>query len=172
MHCSYLETVIKFGDNNHCPSKCWVNFANRIQPQWGAPLNTTLLEEQEYAVRRTSQGLHHRKDFIRRVIWFTLLCLQYQISFHEYNPASINAKPNCHKFQALTLRTNPGVSIIVRLGQCAYSALITIGLGETAVLVFFKSASVRDFIMSAMADAKTTGLPYSSESSSCVSNAQ
>jgi hypothetical protein len=66
-----------------------------------------------------------------------------------------------------TLRTKPGVSIIVRLGQCAYSALITIGLGETAVLVFFKSASVLDFMISAIADAKTTGLPYSSESSSC-----
>lgn len=67
-----------------------------------------------------------------------------------------------------TLRTNPGVSIMVRFGQCAYSALSTIGLGETAVLVIFKSASVRDFIMSAIVDAETTGLPYSSESSSCI----
>ena len=67
-----------------------------------------------------------------------------------------------------TLRTNPGVSIMVRFGQCAYSALSTIGLGETAVLVIFKSASVRDLIMSAIIDAKTTGLPYSSESSSCI----
>lgn len=55
---------------------------------------------------------------------------------------------------------------MVRLGQCAYSALITIGLEETALLVFFNSASVRDFIISAIADAKTTGCPYSSVSSS------
>lgn len=55
----------------------------------------------------------------------------------------------------------------VRLGQCAYSALITMGLVETATLVFLKRASVRDFMVSAIADAKTTGLPYSSESSSC-----
>ena len=101
-----------------------------------------------------------------------------QISRHEYNLAerkelsTINVKPSVlasHKLQTPTLRTNPGVSIIVWLGQCAYSAPITIGLGETAVLVFFKSASVRDFIISAMVDAKTTGLPYSSESSSYVS---
>lgn len=67
----------------------------------------------------------------------------------------------------ITLRTNPGVSIIVRLGQWAYSALITIGLEETAAFVFFKSASVRDLMVSAMVDAKTMGFPYSSESSSC-----
>jgi hypothetical protein len=42
-----------------------------------------------------------------------------------------------------------------------------IGLEETAVLVFIKSASVRDFMISEIAEAKTTGLPYSSESSSC-----
>lgn len=56
---------------------------------------------------------------------------------------------------------------MVRFGQCAYSALITIGFEETEVFVFFKSASVLDFIISAIADAETTGLPYSSESSSC-----
>lgn len=67
----------------------------------------------------------------------------------------------------ITLRTKPGVSMIVRLGQWAYSDLITIGLEETAVLVFFSSVSVRDFMVSAIADAKPTGLPYSSESSSC-----
>ena len=55
---------------------------------------------------------------------------------------------------------------MVRLGQCAYSALITIGLEETAVLLFFNSASVRDLIVSAIADAKRTELPYSSEASS------
>lgn len=57
--------------------------------------------------------------------------------------------------------------MMVRLGQCAYSALITIGLEETAVLVLFKSTSVRDFIMSAIVVEDTTELPYSSESSSC-----
>jgi hypothetical protein len=56
--------------------------------------------------------------------------------------------------------------MMVRLGQCAYSALITIGLEETAVLVLFKSTSVRDFIMSAIVVEDTTELPYSSESSS------
>lgn len=57
---------------------------------------------------------------------------------------------------------------MVRFGQCAYSALITIGFEETAPLVFFNSVSVRDLMMSAMADGKTTGLPYSSVSSSCL----
>lgn len=49
--------------------------------------------------------------------------------------------------------------MMVRLGQCAYSALITIGFEETAAFVFLKIASVRDFITSAIADAKTIGLP-------------
>lgn len=57
--------------------------------------------------------------------------------------------------------------MMVRFGQCANSALITIGLGETEVLVFFNSASVLDLMISAIVDAETTGLPYSSESSSC-----
>lgn len=57
--------------------------------------------------------------------------------------------------------------MIVKLGQCAYSALITIGFAHTAALIFFKCASVGDFIVSAIADANTIGLPYSSESSSC-----
>lgn len=57
--------------------------------------------------------------------------------------------------------------MMVRLGQCAYSARITIGLGETAVLVFFKSVSVLDLMVSAIADADIIGVPYSSESSSC-----
>lgn len=70
-------------------------------------------------------------------------------------------------FRVITLRTNPGVSMIVRLGQWAYSALITIGLEETAAFVFFNNASVRDFMVSATVAAKTMGLPYSSESSSC-----
>lgn len=56
--------------------------------------------------------------------------------------------------------------MIVRFGQWAYSALITIGLGETAVFVFFKSDSVLDLITSATAVAETIGAPYSSESSS------
>ena len=55
---------------------------------------------------------------------------------------------------------------MVRLAQYANSALITIGLGETEVLVFSKSASVLDFMIFATIDAETTGLPYSSESSS------
>ena len=58
-----------------------------------------------------------------------------------------------------TLRTKPGVSMMVRLGQWEYSALITIGLEETALLDFFKSASVRDFMVSAIDDAETIGLP-------------
>lgn len=60
--------------------------------------------------------------------------------------------------------------MMVRLGQWAYSALITIGFEETALLVFFRSDSVRDFMISAIVDAKTTGLPYSSDSSSCLCN--
>lgn len=57
---------------------------------------------------------------------------------------------------------------MVRLGQWAYSTRITIGFGETAVRVFFKIASVLCFIRSAIVEAETTGLPYSSESSSCA----
>jgi hypothetical protein len=45
-----------------------------------------------------------------------------------------------------------------------------IGLEETAVLVFIKSASVQDFMISEIAEAKTTRLPYSSESSSCFND--
>lgn len=57
--------------------------------------------------------------------------------------------------------------MIVILGQWAYSALMTMGFEETAALLLFKSDSVRDFIVSAIAEAKAIGLPYSSESSSC-----
>lgn len=60
--------------------------------------------------------------------------------------------------------------MIVRLGQCAYSTLIMMGLDETAVLVFLKSASVRDLMVSAIAEDDTMALPYSSESSSCSIN--
>lgn len=56
--------------------------------------------------------------------------------------------------------------MMVRLGQWAYSALMTMGFEVTAALVLFRSDSVRDFMVSAIAEAKTIGLPYSSESSS------
>ena len=69
-------------------------------------------------------------------------------------------------YERSTLRTNPGVSMMLRLGQWAYSTLMTIGFLETAAWIFLKCASVRDFIISAIADAETIGLPYSSESSS------
>lgn len=100
--------------------------------------------------------------------WFLVLpsLPANRVSYKKIIISSIHL-PKYIKDGEATLRTKPGVSIIVRLGQWAYSALITIGLEETAVLVFFKSASVLDFMISAIADAKTTGLPYSSESSSC-----
>lgn len=44
---------------------------------------------------------------------------------------------------------------------------MTIGFAETAPLTFLRCASVRDLITSAIAEAKTIGPPYSSDSSSC-----
>ena len=121
--------------------------------RWGGLAN-------DFTIARISSGVFSGSPFFAcRQSFKTKDSFYIIIISNVYYPSSNTRVP--------TLRTKPGVSIIVRLGQCAYSALITIGLEETAVLVFFKSASVRDFMISAIADAKTTGLPYSSESSSC-----
>lgn len=53
----------------------------------------------------------------------------------------------------LPLRTNPGVSMMVRLGQNAYSARITIGFADTAVPSIFRQSSVLTRIASATAEA-------------------
>ena len=66
-----------------------------------------------------------------------------------------------------TLRTKPGVSMMVRLGQWAYSALMTMGWDATAAWIFWRYDYVRCLMTSAISVATTTGLPYSSGSSSC-----
>lgn len=145
------ESISRMASNHkeehHSTLLCWRNKSIRC----GGEANDFTMERISSGVLSGSPFFAYKRN--KQTSWETNSHLACRVSKHTHTH---------------TLRTNPGVSIIVRLGQWAYSALSTIGLGETAVLVFFKSASVRDFIISAMVDAETTGLPYSSESSSYI----
>lgn len=44
-----------------------------------------------------------------------------------------NATVENQTVQKTTFKINPGVSMMVRFGQWAYSALMTIGFGDTAL---------------------------------------
>lgn len=101
---SYLETIIKFGDNNYCPSECRINFTNRIQPQRWAPLHTTLLKEQQNAMGRTSQWLHHVKNFLWRGFWFSLLCLPTKFQTENSYKKIIISSIHLPKYIVYTLR--------------------------------------------------------------------